>query len=147
MVPYLPGFVCYSWSLNRTIWRSWKAIQDILGKVITRYYLECHGDLVRHSLLKYWDEVGRSWDEVRTKLVRSLTIAVRCLSKFLRNTIPQWSNIDPLWPNTPLGGASRRREVYLLTYGLYLITSGLYFVENSTKIVPQSANFVTTSSQ
>ena len=22
------------------------------------------GDLVRHPLLKYWDEVGRSWDKV-----------------------------------------------------------------------------------
>ena len=31
----------------------------------TKYYMECHGDLVRHSLLKHWDEVGtklgRSW--------------------------------------------------------------------------------------
>ena len=30
-------------------------------------YMECHGDLVRHSLLKSWDEVGRSWDEVGAK--------------------------------------------------------------------------------
>ena len=29
--------------------------------------MECHGDLVPHSLLKYWDEVGRSWDEAGTK--------------------------------------------------------------------------------
>ena len=39
-------------------------------------YLECHGDLLRCFLPKYWDEVGRSWDEVGTKLLLRLTIAV-----------------------------------------------------------------------
>jgi len=39
-------------------------------QLVGQYYMECHGDLVRHSLLKYWDEVG-------TKLAQSLTIAVR----------------------------------------------------------------------
>jgi len=27
----------------------------------------CHGDLVRHSLLKYCDEIETDWDEVGTK--------------------------------------------------------------------------------
>ena len=66
---------------------------------------------------------------IRTKLVRSLTIAVRTLSNILRNTIPKWSNIDHKWANTPPGGAWRRRGVYLAIKGLYLSTSGLYFVE------------------
>ena len=35
-------------------------------------YMEYNEDLVRHSLRKYWYEIG-------TKLVRSLTIAVRKL--------------------------------------------------------------------
>jgi len=69
------------------------------------WYMECHGDLVHHSLVKYW----RKWDEVGTKLVRGLTIAVRNLSKLLRDTVPKWSNIDPVWPTHTPGGAKRRR--------------------------------------
>jgi len=65
-----------------------------------------------------------------TKLVRSSAMAVRYLSKFLRNTIPKWWNKDALlWHNSHPGGAKRCRGVYLLTYALYLIASGLYFVE------------------
>ena len=60
-------------------------VQSCINVTITyegvQPYMECHGDLVRRYLVKYWDEVG-------TKLVRSFTIAVRNLSKFLRNTIP-----------------------------------------------------------
>jgi len=48
--------------------------------------------------------LGRNWYEYDD-----------CGAKFCRNTIPKWSNMDPLWPNTHLGGAKRRRGVYLLT--------------------------------
>jgi len=82
-----------------------------------------------------------------TKMVGSLTMAVRNLSKFPRNTIPKWSNKDHKWANTPLGGAQHHRGVCLVIEGLYLITSGLYFVEISTNSVPQPTNFVPNSSQ
>jgi len=42
-------------------------------------------------------------------------IVVRNLTNLVRNTISKWSNIDPKWENAPLGGASRRRGVYLVS--------------------------------
>ena len=49
--------------------------------------MECHGDLVGRSLLKYWDEVGtklvQSRDAVGTKFDDCGTNFV----EFLRNTI------------------------------------------------------------
>jgi len=33
-------------------------------------YMEYHGDLVRHSLLKYWYEVGTKFDDCGTKFYK-----------------------------------------------------------------------------
>lgn len=48
-----------------------------------------------------WNVIGTLYaillSTIGTKLVRCWTIAVRNLLKFLRNTIPTWSNIDHQW--------------------------------------------------
>jgi len=51
---------------------------------------------------------------IDVELVRSLTIMIRNLPNLVRNTIPKWSKIDPKWANAALGGASRRRGLYLV---------------------------------
>jgi len=38
-----------------------------------KFYIEYHGDLVRHSLLKYWYEVGTKFDDCGTKFIENST--------------------------------------------------------------------------
>ena len=40
-------------------------------------YMEYHGDLVRHSLLKYWYEVGTKFDDCGAKFVEPAVIKYR----------------------------------------------------------------------
>ena len=84
--------------------------------------MEYHGDLVRHSLLNDWYEVG-------TKFERNSMIVVRNFTNLVRNTIPSdqiqiLSEQIHLRRYTPPGSVFGHK-------GPYSITSGVYFVPSS----------------
>ena len=63
-------------------------------------YMEYHGDLVRHSLLKYWYEVGTKIDDCGTRFDEHGT-----------KYNPEVVKYNSLCTNTPPGGAKRGRGV------------------------------------
>jgi len=74
--------------------------------------MEYKGDLSRHYIRNYWDEVGTKFDDRGTQFVA-----------FCTKYNPEIIKYRPYDRNTPLGGASHGRGVCLVMKGLNLITS------------------------